>query len=192
MFGRMLADNPWANTEAAVQVAHAFTVHRTAVEDDYFSAVDDLNTGEEHSGSGHIGEAEFGAGLFYLYICIDRNLLVKNLGGKKELADKAVNALIETSATISPTGKQNSFASRAYASYILAEKSEKQPRSLAVAFLKPVSGEDVLTNAVNAFKRTRDNFGKAYGCETTPSVELNTLEPNGGTLAEVIKFCVKE
>jgi len=192
MFGRMLADSPWANAEAAVQVAHAFTVHKTAVEDDYFSAVDDLNTGEEHSGSGHIGEAEFGAGLFYLYICIDRNLLVENLGGNKELAEKAVKALIETSAIISPTGKQNSFASRAYASYILAEKGEKQPRSLAVAFLKPVSGEDVLTNAINALETTLDNFGKAYGCETTPSEKLNTLKPNGGTLAKVIEFCTRE
>ncbi len=191
MFGRMLADSPWANAEAAVQVAHAFTVHKTAVEDDYFSAVDDLNTGEEHSGSAHIGEAEFGAGLFYLYICIDKNLFVENLGGSKELADKAVKALIETAATVSPTGKQNSFASRAYASYIFAEKGEKQPRSLAVAFLKSVSGEDILTNAVNIFKKTRDNFVKAYGCENTPLVELNTLEPNGGTLAEVIEFCTK-
>lgn len=191
MFGRMLADNPWANSEAAVQVAHAFTVHKTAIEDDYFSAVDDLNTGEEHSGSAHIGEAEFGAGLFYLYICIDRNLLAENLGGNKELAEKAIKALIETSATISPTGKQNSFASRAYASYILAEKSDKQPRSLAVAFLKPVSGEDALLNAVNAFKKMRENFGKAYGCENTPSMELNTLEPSGGTLAKVIEFCAK-
>lgn len=192
MFGRMLANNPWANAEAAVQVAHAFTVHKTAVEDDYFSAVDDLNAGEEHSGSGHIGEAEFGAGLFYLYICIDKNLLVENLGDNMALANSAIKALIETSAMISPTGKQNSFASRAYASYILAEKGERQPRSLAVAFLKPVSGEDVLTNAVSMFKETRENFGKAYGCETTPSVELNTLESNGGTLAKVIEFCVKE
>jgi len=45
MFGRMLA-NPDATkfeVEAAVQVAHAITVHRSAVEDDYFSAVHDLN-----------------------------------------------------------------------------------------------------------------------------------------------------
>ncbi|HPV49917.1 MAG TPA: type I-E CRISPR-associated protein Cas7/Cse4/CasC [Smithellaceae bacterium] len=190
MFGRMLADNPWANTEAAVQVAHAFTVHKAAIEDDYFSAVDDLNSQEEHSGSGHIGETEFGAGLFYLYICIDRDLLTDNLGGNQSLVEKAIRALVETAATVSPSGKQNSYASRAYASYILAEKTDKQPRSLAVAFLKPVHGDDVLTNAVDALRETRDRFGKAYGCEDIPSEEMDTVKPSG-TLEKLIEFCVQ-
>ena len=192
MFGRMLADNPGYNTEAAVQVAHAFTVHKAAVEDDYFSAVDDLNAREVHSGSGHIGEAEFGAGLFYLYICIDSNLLVENLGGNNDLAQKAIKALVETSATVSPTGKQNSFASRSYASYILAEKTDKQPRSLAVAYFKPVSGEDVLGQAIEALKKTRDSFGRAYGCGDIPCKELNTMEASSGTLSDLFAFCCQE
>jgi len=190
MFGRMLADNPWANTEAAVQVAHAFTVHKTAVEDDYFSAVDDLNTLEEHAGSAYIGEAEFGAGLFYLYICVDYDLLIGNLGGNEELAEKAIKALVETAATVAPTGKQNSFASRAYASYILAEKTNKQPRSLAVAFLKPVKGEDILKNALDALRETRDRLGKAYGCEDTLFKEVDTVKPTG-TLEDLVQFCVR-
>src|SRR2546422_319950 len=41
MFGRMLADKPMYNTEAACQVAHAVSVHKKAVEDDDFTAVDD-------------------------------------------------------------------------------------------------------------------------------------------------------
>ena len=51
MFGRTLAAKPVFNMEAAVQVAHAITIHKVAVEDDYFTAVDDLNNGEEDSGS---------------------------------------------------------------------------------------------------------------------------------------------
>ena len=39
MFGRMLADNPAFNREAAVQVAHAFTTNQVDVEDDYYTAV---------------------------------------------------------------------------------------------------------------------------------------------------------
>ncbi len=192
MFGRMLADQPRANTEAAVQVAHAFTVHKTAVEDDYFTAVDDLNKHEERSGSAHIGEAEFGAGLFYLYICIDRKLLVENLGNDETLAKKAIKALVETAATVSPTGKQNSFASRAYASYILAEKTDKQPCSLAVAFLKPATVSDdkgILEIAIDTLRKTRTGFSKVYGCENTPTVELNTMNPDDGTLAKLLDFC---
>ena len=68
LFGRMLASSPAYNVEAAAQVAHALTVNRVVIEDDYFTAVDDLNTGEEDAGSAHIGEANFGSGVFYSYI----------------------------------------------------------------------------------------------------------------------------
>jgi len=69
MFGRMLAANTQYNMEAAVQVAHAITVHKVSVEDDFFTAVDDLNNGEEDMGSGHLGETEFAAGRF-LHLCM--------------------------------------------------------------------------------------------------------------------------
>lgn len=191
MFGRMLADKPAFNAEAAVQVAHAFTVHKTAVEDDYFSAVDDLNAHDEHVGSGHIGEAEFGAGLFYLYVCVDRDLLKKNLGGDDDaLVEKAIKALIESAATVSPTGKQNSFASRAYASYILAEKGDKQPRSLSGAFLRPINGEKILDDSIVLLKQTREMFNKVYKDETK-SYELNAVKGEG-TLDELKKYCVEE
>ena len=43
LFGRMLASSNRHNIEAACQVAHAMTVHKAVVEDDFFTAVDDLN-----------------------------------------------------------------------------------------------------------------------------------------------------
>jgi len=186
MFGRMLASSPAFNTEAAVQVAHAITVHDVAVEDDYFTAVDDLNKGDEDMGAAHIGETEFGAGVFYLYICINRNLLQENMGDKV-LANKAVAALVEAAAKVSPNGKQNSFASRAYASYILAERGEQQPRSLSVTFLKPVHGEDVLSKAIEAIKNKRANMETVYGkcAEATKTMNAETGE---GSLAEIITF----
>ena len=63
MFGRMLADDPDFNREAAVQVAHAITTHRALVEDDYYTAVDDLKGPAEDAGAGFIGEAGFGSGI---------------------------------------------------------------------------------------------------------------------------------
>jgi CRISPR system Cascade subunit CasC len=134
LFGRMLADSPKYNTEAACQVADAVTVHRAAVEDDFFTAVDDLRSREEDAGSAHVGEQGFGAGLFYVYVCIDCDLLKENLKGDGELAGKAVGALIDAATKVSPTGKQNSFASRAWAYYGLAEKGNRQPRSFIPRF----------------------------------------------------------
>lgn len=190
MFGRMLADTPAFNVEAAVQVAHAITVHKSAVEDDYFSAVDDLNNGQSDKGAAHIGERSYGAGLFYLYICIDRELLKDNLGGDEALAGKALQALVNAATKVSPTGMQNSHASRAYASYVLAEKGDQQPRSLAQSFLKPIRPSDdgdMLAKAVQAITRRCENFDKVYGACADSRYAIN-VEEGEGSLAELIKF----
>ncbi|WP_123105244.1 type I-E CRISPR-associated protein Cas7/Cse4/CasC [Acidithiobacillus sulfuriphilus] len=162
LFGRMLASSPKFNVEAACQVAHAITVHRAAVEDDFFTAVDDLNTREEDAGSAHMGEQGFGAGLFYSYICVNCDALRAQLGD--ELAGKTIQALTEAAATVAPTGKQNSFASRAWAYYALAEKGGRQPRALSLAFMKPVNdyGDGMLANAVQALESMRDNLDQVY------------------------------
>lgn len=187
MFGRMLASSPIYNTEAAVQVAHAISIHEVAVEDDYFTAVDDLNRGEDDMGAGHIGETEFASGIFYLYICINRDLLMENLGGDKELADRTLDALTKAAAKVAPTGHQNSFASRARTSYILAEKGSDQPRSLSVAFLKPIKGDDILATAIMELEKRRDNFDKVYGACAEDFKKMN-CETGEGTFKDIISF----
>lgn len=165
MFGRMLADEPGFNVEAAAQVAHAITVHAAEPEDDYFTAVDDLNTREE-TGSSHLGEAGFGAGVFYLYACINRELLVANLDGDAELAERTIRAFVECMTRVAPRGKQNSHASRAAASYALAELGDEQPRQLSAAFVKPVDGEDMLGAAVGRLESMLAGFDAVYGAGT--------------------------
>jgi CRISPR system Cascade subunit CasC len=189
MFGRMLADVPEFNIEAAVQVSHAITVHKAAVEDDYFSAVDDLQKAGD-SGASHIGERGYGAGLFYIYICIDRELLYKNLGGDQQLAARALTGLVNAITKVSPTGMQNSFASRAYASFVMAEKGDQQPRSLAQAYLKPVKPYDdqnMLDEAVKALVLRCDNFDKVYGACADARYLMNA-EAAVGSLSELVSF----
>lgn len=195
LFGRMLADSPKYNVEAACQVAHAITVHRAAVEDDFFTAVDDLNTREEDAGSAHLGEQGFGAGLFYLYVCIDCDSLKANLGGDDEaerLTNAAIKALIESAATVAPTGKQNSFASRAWAYYGLVEKGSRQPRSLSLAFVKPVREGDMLKDAVTALETMKSNMDKVYyQGDALPSCSFNALEGQG-SFQTVLNWAIGE
>src|SRR5690554_3110258 len=179
MFGRMLASSPAFNVEAACQVAHAISVHSVVVEDDYFIAVDDLNDGKTDSGSSHIGESGFAAALFYSYICINKSQLIENLDGNEELANNAIKALVEAAVKVSPTGKQNSFASRAYASFVLAEKGTQQPRSLSVAFLKPIVDEDQATAAIAALQLQADNFDKVYGACADERHAINAIQGEG-------------
>lgn len=187
LFGRMLASTPEFNVEAACQVSHALGVSAVTIESDFFTAVDDLNNKEEDAGSGHMGEQGFASALFYTYICISRDLLVENLGGNEELAKRAIAALTETALTVSPTGKQNSFASRAYASYTLAEIGKKQPRSLAAAFFQPVRDADQISAAITRLKQQRDNFDRVYGNCTDDYKELN-VQKSEGMLAELLAF----
>ncbi|MCD1630210.1 type I-E CRISPR-associated protein Cas7/Cse4/CasC [Marinobacter shengliensis] len=187
LFGRMLAADPAFNVEAACQVAHAITVHQVVIEDDYFTAVDDLNSGEEDRGAAHIGETGFAAGLFYSYICLNRDQLVANLSGDEELADRAIAALAEAAVKVAPSGKQNSFGSRAYASFVLAETGAQQPRSLSVAFLKPVEGKDQEGEAISALQKQVEQFDKAYGACAESRYTLNV--PAGeGSFDELLAF----
>ena len=189
LFGRMLADDPAYNREAAAQVAHAITTHRVTVEDDYYTAVDDLKQRSEDAGAGFLGEAAFGSGVFYLYLCLDRALLVRNLGGDaaaETLAATAVGALTEAAATCAPSGKQNSYAAHGRAQYVLAERGDAQPRTLAGAFSRPVEGTDLMEDSVKALARFRAELDAAYGPASTEHAVLHV--GHGGSLAEIVAF----
>ena len=200
MFGRMLADSPKFNREAAVQVAHAMTTHRANAEDDYYTAVDDLKSRDEpdDAGAGFVGVQEFGSGVFYLYICVDRRLLVRNLGLRnllrdpsqtRAIRDASLAALVEAAATVAPRGKQSSFASRARAFYVLAEKGSAQPRSLAAAFLKPVTGSDQGGKSIASLEGFRDRLDAAYGPCADDRRTMN-VEQGQGTLDDLLEFAV--
>ncbi|MDO5679096.1 MAG: type I-E CRISPR-associated protein Cas7/Cse4/CasC [Pelistega sp.] len=190
LFGRMLASSPAHNIDAACQVAHALSVGSVVIEDDYFTAVDDLNDGTVDTGSAHIGEFGFASAIFYLYICIDKELLVQNLGGNEDLVGKAVAAIIEAAAKVAPSGKQNSFASRAYASYVMVEKGRQQPRTLSSAFLTPIQDKDMMGKAISALEEQMASFDKVYGSCADSRICFDVTKEKG-SLKEVLNF-VKE
>ena len=187
LFGRMLASSPEFNADAACQVAHALSVHNVVVEDDYFTAVDDLNDGKTDAGSAHIGESGFAAALFYSNININKTQLIENLNGDEALANRAIQALVEAAVKISPKGKQNSFASSAYASFALAEKGAQQPRNLSVAFLKPIDDADQATAAIDALQGQVTRFDDVYGkcADSRCHFDVNKGE---GSLTELLEF----
>lgn len=187
MFGRMLAEGPEFNRDAAVQVGHAVTTHRALAEDDWFSAVDDLKTREEDMGAGHIGEMGFGSAVYYLYACINVDLLVENLAGDKELAARGAASLTRALAMASPGGKRNSFAHNPRAAFMRVEAGPQQPRDLTGAFFKPVSGADLLGASVAALGAMADQIDAAYGPACDASRVMNVAEGQG-TLDDLSQF----
>lgn len=172
LFGRMVTSDPEANTDAAIHVAHAFTVHAEESESDYFTVVDDLrrlDPGE--AGTAGIFETELTSGLFYGYVVVDIAALVNNLGGDQILAAKVVEHLLHLIATISPGAKKGSTAPYAYAELMLVETGRRQPRSLASAFRAAVSlrSDDLLGAALAALSRHLEQFDAAYGAREARS-----------------------
>ncbi len=138
LFGRMLADMPEANQDAACQVAHAISTHRVEREFDYFTAVDDV-AGPDETGAGMIGQIEFNSATFYRYAVVDTNKLLGNLQGDRELALAAIEAFTKAKVLAIPTGKQNTFAAHNMPAFVGVCLRHGRPLSLANAFEKPVA-----------------------------------------------------
>lgn len=141
LFGRMLANLPEGNTDAACQVAHAISTHRVDREFDYYTAVDDERPGDT-AGADMIGTVEFNSSCFYRYSVVDLDQLSQNLNDR-QLAATAARAYTKSMAEAIPTGKQNSFAAHNPPSMILVVLRKNQVlRNLANAFEEPVSARE--------------------------------------------------
>ena len=174
LFGRMVTSDTKANIDAAVHVAHAFTVHKEESESDYFTAVDDLHRIGDDAGAGHIGETELTSGLFYGYVVLDREMLLSNLGGDNEMAGEIASRLVNLIATVSPGAKLGSTSPYSYASWMLLEAGTRQPRSLAEAFRVPC--EPRVDAATRRIRDHIENLDKAYGVDESRALMSLTEE----------------
>ena len=172
LFGRMVTSDVEANVDAAVHVAHAFTVHSEESESDYFTVVDDLQRMEDDAGADHIGETELTSGLFYGYVVLDRSTLLANLGGDSGMAGEVATRLVHLIATVSPGAKLGPTAPYGYASWMLVEAGDRQPRSLAEAFRKPC--KPTTTDAKEAVRCYLEQVDAAY--ETGEARRMMSLE----------------
>jgi CRISPR system Cascade subunit CasC len=149
LFGRMIADKPEWNVDAACQVAHAISTNRVQMDFDFFTAVDDLKP-KDTAGSDMMGTVQFNSSCFYRYAVLDVNGLAKNLESETGLIQRAVRAFVQAFVSAIPTGKQNSMAAHNFPSYAMAVVRENgQALSLANAFLKPARPRDDKTDLVD-------------------------------------------
>jgi CRISPR system Cascade subunit CasC len=177
LFGRMVTSDVLTSRDAAVYVAHAFTVHEAQMENDYFTVVDDLLRESGEQGSAGIFDTELASGLYYGYVVVDVPQLVANLEGVKiqdcfkvgadqrELAAKVVHHLLHLIATVSPGAKRGSTAPFEWAKLMLVEAGDWQPRSLAGAFQNALStdGDKIRERAAGQLADELLRLDAAYG-----------------------------
>jgi CRISPR system Cascade subunit CasC len=185
LFGRMLANLPHRNQDAAAQVAHAISTHKVEREFDFYTAVDDLNTAAD-TGAGMLGTIEFNSACFYRYAALDLDLLAANLLGDDELAIRGVGAFLRASIVAIPTGKQSSFAAHNPPSFVgVSVRSDAVPRNLVNAFEKPVpnSDEGLTDRSVALLIEEWMKLDAAYGVGDNPSsAYMNLTDADSGDL----------
>ncbi|MCX2969487.1 MULTISPECIES: type I-E CRISPR-associated protein Cas7/Cse4/CasC [Streptomyces] len=175
LFGRMVADAADLNVEAATQVAHALSVHKSDIESDYYTAVDD-RSGDEESGAGMIGTVDFNSATLYRYAALDVDELQRNLGaGLRESespstpVEKAVTAFLEAFITSLPAGKINTFGNHTLPSAVIVKLRDRRPVSFVGAFEKPVQkspeGGFLQKSCLRLAEHVPD-LEKQYGLET--------------------------
>ena len=181
LFGRMLADKPKLNLEAACQVAHAISTHRITMEMDFFTAVDDLQS-EAEPGAGMMGFTGYDSACFYRYARIDWDQLVRNLDGDIPLARRTVQGFCRAAMQAVPSGKQNSFAAYNPPSVLLGVvRQDGMGWSLANAFERPVRPDregGLVAPSVKALDAYWGRLTQVYGTDTLLCTAGLALDPD--------------
>jgi CRISPR system Cascade subunit CasC len=166
LFGRMLAEAPEVNIDAACQVGHALSTHATELEMDFFTAVDDLNPRDD-VGAGMLGYVGYSSACLYRYALLDTEELKKNLGGDDTVTKGAVAAFLWAFCDAEPSARQNSMPAHNRPSLVLFVAREKGvPTSLANAFCKPIAtggaNPDLVGKSVAALCSYYERLNRVY------------------------------
>ena len=192
LLGRMLADRPDHTIYGLAEIAHAFTVHESAPEFDYFTAVDDC---ADNSGAGHVGAAQFTTGVFYRYSSINLTQLAATIGADD--ARQVVTAWARRFVTATPSGKQTATAARTVAdlAHIVVRDA---PQSYAPAFETPIASTGgyltpaarILGGYAARVGAYLDNTPTEHGYATTLAENVDRLGTRFDTLDGLIAATV--
>jgi CRISPR system Cascade subunit CasC len=184
LFGRMLADLPEKNVDAACQVAHAISTNQIhSLELDYFTAVDDRKEQarkrglSEDAGAGMIETTAFNSACFYRYATLDvagllggyrdeKKSLPFGLQGDAGLTRTSVAAFLQAFVHAVPTGKQNGFAAHNPPALVFTVVRDGAPASLANAFVRPVRPDDehdLIEKSIHALDDFYGRLVRMYG-----------------------------
>lgn len=178
LFGRFTTSSTFfRNIDAPLQVSHGFTVHEARTEQDYWTAVDDLNRESDKTGGGHLDSRDFGAGVFYHYYCLDVPTLTRNIS----------EAFLYAAICRNPVGNQTNYANHDLSNCIYLTYGNAFPHCAQSAFERPVNmaqGGGFYSEAKRCFidwiKERKERYGIFCGFESSmgiddASTDLQTL-----------------
>ncbi|MGW5214222.1 type I-E CRISPR-associated protein Cas7/Cse4/CasC [Streptomyces sp. NPDC004051] len=193
LFGRMVADAADINVDAAVQVAHAISVHRVENESDYYTAVDDENTDAE-TGAGMIGTVDFNSATLYRYAALGVHQLAATLGQglreeepRTDPVRRAVEAFVHGFVASLPTGKINTFGHHTLPDAVIVKLRTTRPVSFVAAFEDPVRGDQGghVREASERLAEYVPDMERAYGDEDSTLTWVLRVGSNTQKLAGI-------
>ncbi|MCN9240669.1 type I-E CRISPR-associated protein Cas7/Cse4/CasC [Streptomyces sp. RY43-2] len=193
LFGRMVADIADINVDAAVQVAHAISVHRVDNESDYYTAVDDENKDEE-TGAGMIGTVDFNSATLYRYAALGVHQLAANLGQglreeepRTEPVRRAVEAFVHSFIASLPTGKINTFGHHTQPDAVVVKLRTTRPISFVSAFEDPIRSDagGHVRGASDRLAAYAFDVERVYGDPETTLTWVLRVGPNTQKLADL-------
>lgn len=170
LFGRMVADNPELNVDAATQVAHALSTHEVVPEFDYYTALDDEKEPNQN-GAAMLGMLEFNSATLYRYANINFHELSRNLGSSDAVA--GVISFIKAFLLSMPSGKQNTFANKTLPSYVMVTIRPDTPVNLVSAFENPIVSKSGYME--KSERRLEDEYQKIANQELVEKPLLNAI-----------------
>jgi CRISPR system Cascade subunit CasC len=189
LFGRMVADDPSLNADAAAQVAHSISTHKVENEYDYYTALDDLSP-EDSAGAGMIGTVEYNSATLYRYATVALHGLASQLSDDEDAPAKTLKEFARAFITSMPTGKQNTFANRTLPDAVLITVRADQPVNLVGAFETPVRGEGFVQKSAEALTSYAQTVYKDFCGEPVKSYIIGALPAELGeklTLAQLLE-----
>ncbi len=155
-FGRMFANSPQNNTEAALSVSPAVTTHAASIDTDYFSTIDDRHEADNRTGATYLGVSQYTSGVFYRTVTIDKRQLRESWSAfADEESRENLTELIRSVIYGQPRGKEHGTAPYTLPSLVLAEE---QRYRTAYDFETPV----IATENGGYLAATIDSLSKQY------------------------------
>jgi len=195
LFGRMVAQAPELNVQAAASVAHAISTHRVDSEVEFFTAVDDDPMGIITQGSAHMGSLEYNSATYYRYVSLDLGQLAATLGGFG-LAD-AVSAFVKALYLAVPSARQTTQTGLRLWDY--ARVLVRRGQGMQASFETPVSPaypqggylKTSIDRLNSELERQEKQAGSLYGKQAAYTFGDANAEMSIDTLAEELASFVR-
>jgi CRISPR system Cascade subunit CasC len=155
--------------DGAFQVTQAFSIDALCIENDFFTATDDLlkGTGSGHV-AGHMRNKQLISWTVYQFMILDTNLFLKNLSGNIEKANKYLKVIVEAVLEHFPKSHSVSQPDVGNVLYCMIEKSQNNLTSFSPVLQKPISQYE---DAISKFHEFRDRRNTAHNWDDVPSIE---------------------